>query len=275
MKKTISFHKISAAGNDFVMIDNRKKALSRNIPALARKLCNRKFSVGADGLILLEDSKHGDFKMRYYNSDGSSAAMCGNGGRSIARFAHLLGAASKKMAFDTEAGLVRAEILGKNVRLSLYEPKDVRLDFSLKVEKREFDASFINTGVPHTVIFLNSIDKADVQSLGRMIRYHREFAPEGTNVDFVQKKDEHTIMVRTYERGVEDETLACGTGVTASAIVSALKGIVKPPVGCITKGGDTLSVSFTINDAGDFLSPVSNVYLEGPAEVSFVGEVEV
>jgi diaminopimelate epimerase len=257
------------------MIDNRKKALARNLPELARKLCNRKFSIGADGLILLEDSKPSDFRMRYYNSDGSVAAMCGNGGRSIARFANLLGAASKKMAFETDAGLVKAEILGKNVRLSLYEPKDVRLDFPLKVEKREFDVSFINTGVPHTVVFLNSIEKADVLSLGRMIRYHREFSPAGTNVDFVQKKDEHTIMVRTYERGVEDETLACGTGVTASAIVAGLKGLVKPPVNCITKGGDTLSVSYTINDAGDFLSPVSNVYLEGPADVSFVGEVEI
>lgn len=275
MKKNVCFHKISAAGNDFVMVDNRKKQFTRNIPELARKICHRKFSVGADGLILLEDSKSADFRMRYYNSDGSTAAMCGNGGRSIARFAHLLGAASKKMTFETEAGLIKAEILGRNVRLSLYEPREVRLDFPLRVEKREFDVSFIDTGVPHTIVFLNNIEKVDVPSLGRMIRYHREFSPEGTNVDFVQKKDEHTILVRTYERGVEDETLACGTGVTASAIVAGLKKLVKPPVNCITKGGDTLTVSYAINDAADFLSPVSNVCLEGPAEVSFVGEVEL
>jgi len=275
VKKNVCFHKISAAGNDFVMVDNRKKQFTRNIPELARKICHRKFSVGADGLILLEDSKSADFRMRYYNSDGSTAAMCGNGGRSIARFAHLLGAASKKMTFETEAGLIKAEILGRNVRLSLYEPREVRLDFPLRVEKREFDVSFIDTGVPHTIVFLNNIEKVDVPSLGRMIRYHREFSPEGTNVDFVQKKDEHTILVRTYERGVEDETLACGTGVTASAIVAGLKKLVKPPVNCITKGGDTLTVSYAINDAADFLSPVSNVCLEGPAEVSFVGEVEL
>jgi diaminopimelate epimerase len=275
MKKGIKFYKISAAGNDFVMIDNRKKALPRNVSAFAKKLCDRKFSIGADGLILLESSKSSDFRMRYYNSDGSVAAMCGNGGRSIARFAHILGAASRKMSFETDAGPVKAEIFGRTVRLALYEPKGVRLDFPLKVEKREFDASFINTGVPHTVIFLNSIEKADVESLGRMIRYHREFAPEGTNVNFVQKKDDHTIIVRTYERGVEGETLACGTGVTASAIIAGLKGIVKPPVKCVTRGGDTLTVSYSINDAGDFLSPVSSVYLEGPAEVSFVGEVEI
>ena len=275
MKKNISFYKISAAGNDFVMIDNRKKLLPKNTGQIAQKLCHRQFSIGADGLILLEPSKSADFRMRYFNADGSAAAMCGNGGRSVARFAHLLGAASKKMVFETEAGLVKAEILGRIVRLALYEPKDVRLDFPLKVEKKEFDASFINTGVPHTIIYVNDIEKLDVAGLGRMIRYHRQFAPAGTNVNFVQKKDEHTIVVRTYERGVEDETLACGTGVTASAIVSGLKGLVTAPVKCVTRGGDTLTVAFTINDAGDFLSPVSNVYLEGPAEVSFTGEVEI
>lgn len=257
------------------MVDNRRKILPRTLSALALKWCSRKFSVGADGLIVLEDSKAADFRMRYFNSDGSAASMCGNGGRSIAQFAYVLGVAGKKMTFETDAGLVKAEILPSSVRLGLYEPKDARLDFSLKVEKREFDASFINTGVPHTVIFVNDIRKADVVNLGRMVRYHRAFAPAGTNVNFVQKKDDHTIMVRTYERGVEDETLACGTGVTASAIVSGLRGIVKPPVDCVTQGGYTLRVSYTLNDEGDFVSPVSNVFLEGPAVVSFRGEIEL
>lgn len=275
MKKTVEFYKISAAGNDFIMVDNRKKLLPRNIPKLAERWCNRKFSVGADGMILLEDSKRAQFKMRYFNSDGSAAAMCGNGGRSIARFANLLGVAPKKMTFETEAGLINAEILKKNVRLWLYEPKDARLDFTLKVERREFDVSYLNTGVPHTVIFVNDIDKADVVTIGRMVRYHRAFAPAGTNVDFVEKKDNHTIYVRTYERGVEDETLACGTGVTASAIIAGLRGSVTPPVDCLTRGGYSLRVSYTLNEVGDLLSPVSNVSLEGPAEVSFRGEVEL
>lgn len=275
MKKTIPFYKISAAGNDFVMVDNRRKILPRTLPALAAKWCNRKFSVGADGLIVLEESKAADFRMRYFNSDGSAASMCGNGGRSIAQFAYLLGVAGKKMTFETDAGMVKAEILPGSVRLGLYEPKDARLDFSLKVEKREFDVSFINTGVPHTVIFVSDIQKADVVSIGRMVRYHRSFAPAGTNVNFVQKKDDHTLIVRTYERGVEDETLACGTGVTASAIIGGLRGIVKPPVDCITQGGHTLRVTYSLNDEGDFVSPVSNVFLEGPAVVSFRGEVEL
>jgi diaminopimelate epimerase len=275
MKKTISFHKISAAGNDFIIVDNRKKILPRNISGLAKKWCHRKFAIGADGLIILEGSKDAHFKMRFYNSDGSLASMCGNGGRSIARFAYLQEIAPKKMTFETDAGLVHAEIISKNVRLCLYEPKGARIDFSLKVEKREFDASFINTGVPHTVIFVSDIEKADVESIGRMVRYHREFAPQGTNVNFVQKKDDHTIIVRTYERGVEGETLACGTGVTASAIIAGLRGMVRAPVDCITRGGYTLRVSYTSNPVGDFLSPVSNVYLEGPADVSFKGEVEL
>ena len=273
MAKTVRFFKISAAGNDFILVDNRKKSLPKNVSALARAWCHRKFSIGADGIILLEDAKKAHFRMRFFNSDGSVASMCGNGGRSIARFAHLLGVAPAKMTFETDAGQVNAEILGKNVRLRLYEPKDVRMDFPLKVEKREFDASFVNTGVPHTVIFVNDVQKVDVASLGRMVRYHRAFAPAGTNVDFVQKKDAHSILVRTYERGVEDETLACGTGVTASAIIAGLKGMVEPPVNCLTRGGYNLRVSYTLNEEGDFLSPVSNVHLEGPADVSFCGEV--
>lgn len=271
--KTIKFTKISAAGNDFILIDNRRKAAPKDIAKFAKRVCDRKFSVGADGIILLEGSKKADFRMRYYNSDGSAASMCGNGGRSIARFAHMLGAAQKKMSFETDAGLVCAEILGSNIRLGLYEPKDLKLDFTLKVGNREFDASFINTGVPHTVIFVNDIEKADVFNLGRMVRSHRMFMPAGTNVNFVQKKDGRTLYVRTYERGVEDETLACGTGVTASAVIAGLKGIAAPPVSCITRGGDILKVSYTVN-AGDFISPVSNVSLEGPAEVAFKGEIE-
>lgn len=275
MPKSIPFYKISAAGNDFIIVDNRKKILPRAVSALAKKWCERKHSVGADGLILLEPSAAAQFRMRFFNADGSSASMCGNGGRSIVRFAHLIGVAPKKMVFETDAGLVNAEIAGKTVRLGLYEPKDARLDFTLKVEKKEFDVSYIDTGVPHTVIFVNDIEKLDVEGIGQMVRYHRAFAPAGTNVDFVQRKDAHTIAVRTYERGVEGETLACGTGVTASAIIAGLRGMVKPPVHCVTRGGYTLQVSYTLNEGGDLLSPVSHVTLEGPAEVTFKGEIQI
>jgi len=275
MVQKIKFVKISAAGNDFILLDNRKRHHLKNLQSIARKLCHRKFSVGADGLMALEESAKADFKMRFFNSDGSPAAMCGNGGRSIARFANMIGVAGKSMVFETDAGLIHASILGKVVRIRLSEPKDAKLDFPLKVEKKEFNASFINTGVPHTVIYVNDIEKADVLSLGRMVRFHRQFAPEGTNVNFVQKKDEHSIYVRTYERGVEGETLACWTGVSASAIISVIKGLVRPPVKCITRGGYVLKVSLHRNDEGYFLSPVSNVFLEGPADVAFRGETEI
>ncbi len=273
--KNINFHKISAAGNDFILIDNRKNVLPADISALAAKMCNRKFAVGADGLIALENSASADFRMKFFNSDGSPAEMCGNGARSLARFAHRIGAAGKKMSFETDAGLVSAEILKEDVRIQLSTPKDIRLDFVLKVEKMEFNASFINTGVPHTVIYVNDIEKADVVNIGRAVRYHKEFSPAGTNVNFVQVKDRQTLLVRTYERGVEDETLACGTGVTASAVVSGIKKLVATPVNCVTRGGYKLIVNFTLNDTADLISPVDNVFLEGPAEIAFSGEMEI
>ena len=273
--KNINFYKISAAGNDFILIDNRERVLPQDVSALATRMCNRKFAVGADGLIILEKSASADFRMRFFNSDGSPAEMCGNGARSLARFANKIGVAGKKMAFETEAGLVSAEILSENVRIQLSQPKDIRLDFVLKVDKREFNASFINTGVPHTVIYVNDIEKADVVNIGREVRYHKEFSPSGTNVNFVQVKDAHTLLVRTYERGVEDETLACGTGVTASAVVSGIKQLVSAPVSCVTRGGYTLLVTYKLNDSSDLISPVDNVCLEGPADIAFCGEIEL
>ena len=273
--KNISFYKISAAGNDFILIDNREGVLPKDVSSMAARLCNRKFAIGADGLIILEKSKMADFKMRFFNSDGSAAEMCGNGARSLARFAHKIGAAQKQMSFETDAGIVSAEILKNNVRVGLSQPKDIRLDFVLKVDKMEFNASFINTGVPHTVIYVNDIEKADVENIGRDVRNHKEFMPSGTNVNFVQVKDSHTLLVRTYERGVEAETLACGTGATASAVVSGIKKLVVPPVDCITRGGYTLSVTYKLNDSGDLISPVDNVFLEGPADIAFSGEIEL
>ncbi len=275
MKRIIPFIKMSAAGNDFVMVDNRRKIMPRELTDVVRKWCHRKYGVGGDGLIMLEDSEKADFRMRYYNADGSHASMCGNGGRSVARFACLLGVVQKKMNFETDAGMVHAEIVGDDVRLGLYEPRDARLDFPITVEKRELSVSFINTGVPHVVVFVNDVEKADVEAMGRAIRYHRAFAPAGANVNFVQKKDGRALLVRTYERGVEGETLACGTGVTASAIIAGMRGMVKSPVKCVTRGGDTLTVSYSLNESGDLVSPVSKVFLEGPAEVTFTGEIEL
>ncbi|MDR1511829.1 MAG: diaminopimelate epimerase [Endomicrobium sp.] len=270
----INFSKFTAAGNDFILIDNRENIVrSEDYQVLAKKLCDRKYSIGADGLILLEKSTLKDFKMKYLNSDGSYASMCGNGGRSIARFAYDLGIVSLKMDFETDVGIINAEILTKDknrVKLDLYAPKGLVKDIRVVIEEREFNIDSINTGVPHAVIFIDDITNIDVVKYGRIVRYHKKFAPDGTNVNFVKIIDDNTLIVRTYERGVEDETLACGTGVTAAGIISVIRNFVKSPVNIISKGGDSLSVSLK-----NFNDEVSNVVLEGPAYVSFKGIVEI
>ncbi len=268
----INFSKLTAAGNDFVLIDNRESIISaESYPSLAKTLCDRRYSVGADGLILLEKSKTNDFRMKYFNSDGSHATMCGNGGRSIAKFAYEIKAAGAKMSFETDAGLINAEIVsGDTVKLDLYDPKDLKRGLHAEAEGKVFDIDFINTGVPHAVIFVEDIEKTDIVKFGRAVRNHQIFAPSGTNVNFVQVTDNNTLLVRTYERGVEDETLACGTGITASSIIAVLNGLAESPVNIIARGGDRLSVSFNVkNDV------ITNVVLEGPAVISFKGTVEI
>jgi len=261
----LKFYKFTAAGNDFIIIDNRKRIIRKNINGIVKKLCDRKFGIGADGLILFENSKIAEFRMRYYNSDGSYATMCGNGARCIARYAYITGLKKKKFVFETDAGLITAEIFSDSVKVKLYEPKNMKLDLSLNIDKKKYRLSFINTGVPHTVIFVDNLEKVDVVNLGRKIRFHKKFSPDGTNVNFVKLINSHTISIRTYERGVEDETLACGTGVTASAIISILKNKVKSPVNCITRSGIKFKVFYDMTD----------VYLQGPADLVFSGEILV
>ncbi|MDR2617126.1 MAG: diaminopimelate epimerase [Endomicrobium sp.] len=269
----INFSKLTAAGNDFVLIDNRNDIIPKdNYQSLAKKLCDRKYSIGADGLILLENSENKDFKMKYLNSDGSHACMCGNGGRSVARFAYDLGIVGSKMVFETNAGVVNAEILSQNtVKLGLYIPKDLKQNIKLQVEDKSFNVDFINTGVPHVVVFVDDAESVDVFKYGKLIRNSEIFSPQGTNVNFVQVLDKNKLLVRTYERGVEGETLACGTGITASGIISVLKGFAKSPVKVVSRGGNELSVSFDIDSS----LQISNVVLEGPAIISFKGVINI
>ncbi|MFQ3676057.1 MAG: diaminopimelate epimerase, partial [Endomicrobiia bacterium] len=216
-----------------------------------------------------------EFRMVYYNSDGSRASMCGNGARCIAYYAYELELCDDLVNFETDAGIITAEIKrGEKVKIKLTEPKRLKLDFLIKLDNgKELSLCFIDTGVPHSIIFVNDIDKIDVKSLGREIRNHKFFMPEGTNVNFVKVVDNHNLIVRTYERGVEDETLSCGTGVTASAVISAVKNLVISPVNCMTKSGEVLTISFTKNEPEDMLSPVSNLYLEGKVYHIFDGEM--
>jgi diaminopimelate epimerase len=269
----INFSKLTAAGNDFILIDNRGGGVSdRNYQYIAKKLCNRRYSIGADGVIFLEKSVSKDFKMKYFNSDGSHAAMCGNGGRSAVKFAHDLGIImGTKIIFETDAGIINAEILPQDrVKLNLYDPKNFKKDIKIKIYEKEFNIDFIDTGVPHSVIFVDNIDNIDILKYGKTIRCHKNFFPTGTNVNFVKILNSDTILVRTYERGVEGETLACGTGITASGIVSVLRELVQSPVNIISKGGDRLLVSLK-NSCGK----ISDVVLEGPAVISFRGVIEI
>lgn len=263
----IDFVKMVASGNDFIVVDNRKSEIpGLGLHAFARQICDRNYGVGGDGLILIELSKKADFRMRIINSDGSEAEMCGNGARCAALFANEKGIAGKNMGFETLAGMIEAEVAGEVVRLKMSDPTDLRREVRILIENENYIAHFVNTGVPHTIIYVEDLDSWDVKRLGREIRHHKTFAPKGTNVDFVEVLEGNILRVRTYERGVEDETLACGTGVVASGIISAALKNFKSPVVCLTKGGDKLKIYFRRN--GDSFN---DVYLEGGAREVFSG----
>jgi len=263
--KKIPFHKIQGNGNDFIIIDNRRGALKgRNFSGLARTVCHRQFSVGADGLIVIVPpvSRKADFKWRFFNSDGSEAEMCGNGSRCAARFAHLKKIAPKNMAFETLAGIIRAEVKKETVRVQLTGSSSLRLNVDIPLNSGVRTGHFINTGVPHVVYLSDALDAEDVQRAGSATRYHDLFKPAGANVNFISITGPHALQIRTYERGVEGETLACGTGAVAAALIAAALGQVSSPVAVTTKGGDKLTVSF--ERAGD---EFTGLHLEGEVKI--------
>jgi diaminopimelate epimerase len=262
------FTKMSGSGNDFIMIDNRDGRLAIEPGLLAQRLCRRGLSVGADGLILVEPSSGADFRMRIFNADGSEAEMCGNGARCVARFAEIQGIAGRRMVFETLAGPIRAEVRGDRVSLQLGQPRGLRLRRSIDVDGVAHQVHTVNTGVPHAVVFCSDLDEIAVRALGRRIRFHPAFQPEGTNVDFAAVEPPHALAIRTYERGVEDETLACGTGAVASALVGAALGLVSSPVQVRVRSGETLTVSFAGNGP-DF----HDVCVEGEVRVVYQGEL--
>ncbi|MGA2192610.1 MAG: diaminopimelate epimerase [Nitrospirota bacterium] len=260
------FSKMHASGNDFILIDNRAGLLAGDLPSFVRKVARRHFSVGADGVILIEPSSAADFRWRYFNADGSEVEMCGNGSRCAASFAYMKGISGRSLSFETMAGVIRAEVKDGSVKVQLTRPKDYKESLKVKIDGRELAASFINTGVPHVVYFVEDVEAADVQGIGAATRHHELFAPAGTNADFVQVTGRNSLRVRTYERGVEGETLACGTGATASALVAGAKGMVDSPVRLVTRGGNVLTVYFDWDGAG-----FDDVYLEGDAVPVFEG----
>jgi diaminopimelate epimerase len=259
------FTKAQATGNDFIIVDNRRSGF-RGFPKLAKKVCDRKRSIGADGLLVIDSSKECDFRMRIFNSDGSEAEMCGNGSRCAALYAVAKKIAGRDMTIETLAGVLKASVKGDLVKVMLTEPKDIRWNLCLMIHKCPYKVSFVNTGVPHVIHFVEDLDKVDVKDVGSHLRNHGEFAPEGTNADFVQINGKNNIKVRTYERGVEDETLACGTGSVASALISAEREGMTSPVTVQTRSGEKLKVYFKVVD-GNF----RDVYLEGNAKLVYEG----
>ena len=275
----IPFTKLSGTGNDFIIIDHRKPFISpEDQSEFARLVCRRRFSIGADGLILIDNSETADFRWQFYNGDGSKAEMCGNGARCAARFAYVNDIGPAAMRFETTAGEIEAFILstsGETVKIRLTGPEDLRLHIPLSVGNVEQSLHFINTGVPHTVVLVNDAGMVPVADWGREIRFHETFQPAGTNANFIQVLPGDTLMVRTYERGVEGETMACGTGAVASALITALLDQANPPVTVITSGGEKLTIHFSIKeeDGRRQLDLDKGIFLEGPAHKVYEGKM--
>lgn len=269
---TLDFVKMQGSGNDFVVIDNRARHVQQaDMAHWAKAVCRRAFGVYADGIFFLENPPAGrddvDFVWHFYNADGSRAEMCGNGSRCAARLAHELGMAPKKLAIGTDAGVVRAEVLdpGDRVRVLLTPPKNVRTGIALNIGGHDLTAHLADTGVPHVVVFVDDANGVDVQTVGRAVRTHAEFAPAGANANFAQLTGTDTFALRTYERGVEAETYACGTGAAATVYLAHKLGLCGPKADLVTSGGETLTIDVDGED----------VYLAGGAEITFVGQMNL
>jgi diaminopimelate epimerase len=267
--KPIPFFKMSGSGNDFIIIDNRAAVVpDARLKELVTGACRRKMSVGADGMILIEPSDKVDFRWRFFNADGSAAEMCGNGARCVARFAFIHGIAGRRMAFETVAGIIEASLDEDSVKIRMTDPTALKTGYGLDLDRATIVVGSVNTGVPHVVAVVEDIEALDVVANGRRIRYHSDFEPAGTNVNFVAFGDNEEIFIRTYERGVEDETLACGTGNVAAAVVLAHDRDLASPVSLTTRSGVKLTVHFK-REAGRF----TDVYLQGDARVIYQGEL--
>ncbi|HMA75987.1 MAG TPA: diaminopimelate epimerase [Candidatus Krumholzibacteriaceae bacterium] len=266
MEKKIPFSKMHGAGNDFIVIDDMNERF-RSSPVMISALCDRHFGIGADGLILVQPSKAASFRMVYYNNDGSRAGMCGNGARCAAKFAFDKSIINEYFEFETDSGIIKGKIEKERVTISLADVSGVKLNIDTGENTPVF--SFALAGVPHAALICDDareISNEDFLSIIHPVRYNRRFKPHGTNVNIVKVINRNYLFYRTYERGVEDETLACGTGAVAIAVITSHLGMTESPVSCETSGGDILTVSFDQTDSG-----AENCLLSGPAVESFSG----
>ena len=268
MNVPISFTKASGAGNDFVLVNNFTGGLRIDLARFASAVCDRHFGVGGDGLLVLGKSTRADFTMLYYNADGSSGGMCGNGGRCIARFALMEGVAGRNQRFEALDHIYDAEVGEGSVRLHMKDPVDIRPGLSFSFRGKQMQGAFIDTGAPHAVILEEALESLDVMELGGAIRHDPRFSPAGTNVNFVRIRDGSTVELRTYERGVESETLACGTGSVASALIASDLFALSSPVSVAVRSGEKLFVHFRKTG-----SAWTDVFLEGSAHMLFKGSL--
>ncbi|MCK4673582.1 diaminopimelate epimerase [candidate division WOR-3 bacterium] len=261
--KPIFFTKMEGSGNDFLLLDNHNGLISETVPGpalpeLVKRMTDRRLGAGSDGVLLLEQAKDFPFSMKYFNKDGSEAALCLNGTRCIVSYAYRLGLVNSKGKFLSASGPIGFYYKNGSVSIEVQLPVDIKLNFSITLKRKKYRANYLRLGVPHCVLFVKSYEKLNIKELGQAIREHRSFKPDGTNVNFVKVEDNH-LFVRTYERGIEDETPSCGSGVLASAYIATKLFITESPVTCNTKGGELL---ITIKD---------KLYLEGPAKYIYDG----
>ena len=271
----IHFYKMTGTGNDFIVIDNRKRIVDADhCHDFVRSICRSRVSVGADGVILIENDPETDFRWRFFNADGSEPKMCGNGARCAARFAYLTGIVDKpRMSFRVGTGIISAELWDTKVKVQMPKPEDLRRNLKVEVNGRVFTLDFLNTGVPHAVCFLKDkkeLEAVDIVRLGYALRSHDIFRPDGTNVNFACVDDSHNLSARTYERGVEGETLACGTGAIASALLAAVRGEAESPVEVRVQSGEILTIHFKKAKGS---VPFEDVCLEGGALVVYEADL--
>lgn len=262
----LPFSKYSGCGNDFVLINNLAGQFPSQNCNLIRQLCHRQAGIGADGVILLEKGQKEDFRMRIYNRDGSEAEMCGNGLRCLMKFIQDQGIGSCKCVIETMHRQLQVEMQGDQVVMQMGAPQDICWGLNISVDNAAYTVDFLDTGVPHTLLFVENLDEICVDELGPKFRYHMQFAPRGTNVNFVKLSGPNSIRLRTYERGVEQETLACGTGAAAAAIGAGFRGYMQPPIRVEFKSGDSVEVDYQLQDGR-----ILDVVQAGPAHKIFHG----